>query len=93
MGGASILDYLTGAPNSLCNSISDFFIGNKQPNLDHCPLFFKISNIISSRPPTLSSQGQVLRPNPKKANQNVLNIIHKLTLVQGETYTSSDNHT
>ena len=40
----------------------------------------------------MSSQGQVLHPNPKKANQYVLNVKHELTYMQGETYTSLDEH-
>ena len=92
-GGSSVVDYLIGDPNSLCNSISDFPIGNKQPNSDHCPLFFTIGDSVGLRPPTPSSQGQVLYPNPKKANQYVLNIKHELTYVQGKTYTSLDDHT
>jgi hypothetical protein len=77
---------------SLHNFISDFFIGNKQPDLDHCLLFLRIGISLGLRPPTLSSQGQVLYPNPKKANQYVLNIKHELTYVQGKTYTSLDDH-
>ena len=38
------------------------------------------------------SHGQILHPNPKD-NQYVLNINTKLTYVQGETYTSLDDHT
>lgn len=41
----------------------------------------------------MSSQGQVLCPNPNKANQYILNIKHEPTYVQGETYTSLEDHT
>ena len=44
MGGASVLDYLIGDPNSLHNSISNISIDNKQPNLDHYPFSFNICN-------------------------------------------------
>ena len=40
----------------------------------------------------MSSQCQVLRPNPKKANQYVLNVKHELTYMQGEAYSSLDEH-
>ena len=93
MGGASIVDYPVGELNSFCNSISDFSICNIHPDSNHCLLFFKRGRIVGSRLPTLSSQGQVLCPNPKKANQYVVNIKHELTYVQGDTYTSLDNHT
>ena len=92
MGGASVVDYLIGDPNSFCNSIFDFFIGNKQNDSYSCPLFFKIRNNVCSRPPTSFSQGQILYPSPKKANQYVINIKYELAYVQGEIYTSLDNH-
>ena len=79
MNGAGVVNYPIGNPNSLHNSISDFFIGNKQLDSNHCPFFLKICNSLGSRPPTLFNQGQVLHPNPKKANQYVLNIKHVLT--------------
>ena len=85
MGGASVVDHLIGDPDSLCNSISNYSIGNKQLDSNHCPLFFTKGNNVGLRLPTPSSQGWVLRPNPKKANQYVLNIKHELTYVQGET--------
>ena len=34
IGGGSVVDYLIGDSNSLLKSISNFSIGNKQPNLD-----------------------------------------------------------
>ena len=49
VGGASVVDYLLSDPNSLCNSIFDSSIGNKQPDLDQCPLFFKTCNSAGSR--------------------------------------------
>ena len=42
MGGASVIDHLIGDSNSLHNSISDFSLGNKQPQLR--PLPFHIQN-------------------------------------------------
>lgn len=52
--------------------------------------FFKICHNVGSRLPTSSSQGDVLHPNPKKANRYVLNVKHELNYMQGETYTSLD---
>ena len=78
IGGACVVDYFIGDPNSLYNSLSDFLIGIKQPDSGHYPLSFKIGNSVGSRPPTPSSQGQVLHPNPKKANQCVYNSKHEL---------------
>ena len=40
----------------------------------------------------MSSQHQALRPNPKKANQYVLNVKHELTYMQGKAYSSLDEH-
>ena len=85
MGGASVVNHLIGDSNSLCNSISNFSLDNKQPNSDHCPFLFNEGNNVASRPLTPSSQGKVLCPNPKKANQYALN-------VQVETYSSLNNH-
>ena len=93
MGRTSIVDYLIGDPNSLHTFISNFSICDKQPNSSHYPLFFKLGHSIGWRLITLSSQGQVLRPNPKKANQYALNVKHELIFVQGKTCTSLDNHT
>jgi hypothetical protein len=74
IGGTSVVDYLIGHPDSLHNSMSNFSMGNKQPDLNHCPLFFNIGHSIGSKLTTPSSQGQVLCPNHKKANQYVLNV-------------------
>jgi hypothetical protein len=96
MGGASVVDYLISDPNALRNSISNIFISNNQPDLDHCPFFFKIGNSVGSRIPAMFSQGQVLRPNTKKANHYVFNIKHELTSIcarRSETYTSLEDHT
>ena len=92
MGGVSVVDYFMGDPNSLRDFISDFSIGNKQPDSYHCPLSIIISNSVGSRPPTSYGQGQVLIPNPRKATQCVLNIKHELPYMQDETYTSLDTH-
>lgn len=82
MGGTSVVDYLIGDPISLCIAIFDFSIGNKQPDFDHCHLFFTIDNSLGLRPLAPSSQGQVLHPNLEKENQYIFNIKHKLTYVQ-----------
>ena len=57
MGGANVVDYLIDDPNSFHNSIFDYFIGNKQPDLDYCHLLFKIGHNIGWRLTALSSQG------------------------------------
>ena len=57
------------------------------------PFLLQICHSVGSRLPTSSSQGDVLHPNPKKANQYVLNVKHELSNVQSETYTSLDKHT
>ena len=62
MGGASVVDYVIGDPNSLHNSTFDLSTCNKQPDSNHCPHFFKIGNNVGSRPPTPSSQGQEGEP-------------------------------
>ena len=69
MCGAIVVDCLIGDPNFLRNFFFDFFIGNKQSDLDQYPLFYTISNEIGSRLPTPSSQSQVSCPKPKNANQ------------------------
>ena len=92
MGGGSVIDYLIRDPNSVRNSISDFSIGSKQSDSYHCPLFFKLSNGAGLRLLALFSQRQVLRPNPKKANQYVLYVKHEITYMQDGTYISLDEH-
>ena len=69
--GASVFNYLISDHDSLHKSVSDFSIGNKQPPSNYCPLSFKICHYVGLRLPTSFSQGQVLCPNPKKANQYV----------------------
>ena len=71
MGGASVVGYLKGDPNSLHNSIYDFSIGSKQPNSNQWPLFFKMGHSIGLRHTTPSSPCQDLHPNPKMANKYV----------------------
>jgi hypothetical protein len=92
MGGANVVDYLIGDHKSLRNSISNFSICNKQPDSKHYPLYFRICHSVELRLPCLSNHGRVLHPNPKKANQYVLNIKHEFSYMQGETYTSLDKH-
>ena len=77
MGGVSVVDYLMGDPNSLRSLISDFSIGNKQPDSNHCLFFITISNGVGSRSPTSSNQGQVLGRQANMfsiSNMNSLNI-------------------
>ena len=90
-GGADGVDYPLGDPTSHYNSISDFSMGDKQPDSDPCPSF-KISHSVRLRLPTLSSQGEVLHLNPKKANQYVLIIKHEFTYTHCNTRTSLDKH-
>ena len=66
-------------------------MGDKQPDSDPCPSF-KISHSVGLRLPTLSSQGEVLHLNPKKANQYVLIIKYEFTYTHCNTQTSLDKH-
>ena len=56
------------------------------------PSLFKICHNVGLRLPTSSSQGEILCPNPKMTNQYVLNVKYDLNYMQGETYTSLDEH-
>ena len=90
---SNVVDYLIGNFNSLCNSISDFSIANKQHDSNHCPLFFTMSKSVSSRPPTPLVEVGFFIPIPRRQiQQYVLDIKHELTYVPDETYTSLDDH-
>ena len=52
MGGACVVDYLIGDPNSLHNSILKSSTCNKQPDSNHCVFFFKMCHGVGARLPT-----------------------------------------
>ena len=72
------------------DTIVDYIIGD--PNSNRFLLFFKICQRARSRLLCLSCQHEILRPNPRKANQCVLIVKHKLTYMQGRTYTLLDKY-